>query len=496
MPNNMLAAIDLGSNSFHMMVARVVDGRLQVVDRLKERVRLAEGMDEYKNLSEESMKRGLDCLALFAERMQSIHPDDIRVTGTYTLRVAHNAQHFIERARQLLGHPIEIISGLEEARLIYQGVSHTQHTQGRMLVIDIGGGSTELIIGEKYQPMALTSRKMGCVTFSKQFFSNGKLSEKNFNAAIFEALHQLEPILTQFTTLSWNQCLGSSGTIKTVKELLLAAGSDGQITLAGLEHLKQQMMQQKYIAQLDLPGLTDDRRPVIAAGISILIALFQGLGIDRMEYSDGALREGILYEFASRQEQHDIREQTAKGLADMYHIDTKQANRIKETALSLFDSVATDWLLPPDQMRPVVSWAAALHEVGLVINFSAIQRHSSYILQNSDLPGFNQEEQQALASLVRFHRKAIKAYEFTPIPNYDDQAIWRCIRLLRIAVALHHRRLDGILPHIGIRVIGDTMTLILPKQWTENNKLLMQNLEREQKYMKAMLWELVLEVVD
>lgn len=198
MPNNMLAAIDLGSNSFHMMVARVVDGRLQVVDRLKERVRLAEGMDEYKNLSEESMKRGLDCLALFAERMQSIHPDDIRVTGTYTLRVAHNAQHFIERARQLLGHPIEIISGLEEARLIYQGVSHTQHTQGRMLVIDIGGGSTELIIGEKYQPMALTSRKMGCVTFSKQFFSNGKLSEKNFNAAIFEALHQLEPILTQF----------------------------------------------------------------------------------------------------------------------------------------------------------------------------------------------------------------------------------------------------------------------------------------------------------
>lgn len=496
MPNNMLAAIDLGSNSFHMMVARVVDGRLQVVDRLKERVRLAEGMDEFRNLSEEAMQRGLNCLALFAERMQSIHPDAIRITGTYTLRVAHNAQHFIERARQLLGHPIEIISGLEEARLIYQGVSHTQHTQGRMLVIDIGGGSTELIIGEKYLPMALTSRKMGCVTFTKQFFSNGKLSEKNFNAAIFEALHQLEPILTQFTTLGWRQCLGSSGTIKTVKELLLAHGCDGQITLAGLEHLKQQMIQQKYVAELNLPELTDDRRPVIAAGVSILIALFQGLGIEQMDYSDGALREGILYEFASRQEQHDTREQTAKGLADMYHIDVLQAHRVKKTTLALFDAVSVDWQLSNEQMRPLVKWAAALHEVGLVINFSAIQRHSSYILQNSDLPGFNQEEQQALASLVRFHRKAIKAYEFSPIPNYEDQAIWRCIRLLRIAVALNHRRLDDLLPHIGIRVIGDTMTLILPNRWCENNKLLMQNLEREQKYMKAMQWELVLEVIN
>jgi exopolyphosphatase / guanosine-5'-triphosphate,3'-diphosphate pyrophosphatase len=495
MPNNMLAAIDLGSNSFHMMVARVVDGRLQVVDRLKERVRLAEGMDEFKNLSEEAMQRGLNCLAIFAERMQSIHPDAIRVTGTYTLRVAHNAQHFIERAKQLLGHPIEIISGLEEARLIYQGVSHTQHTQGRMLVIDIGGGSTELIIGEKYQPVALTSRKMGCVTFTKQFFSNGKLSEKNFNAAIFEALHQLEPILTQFTTLSWRQCLGSSGTIKTVKELLLAIGGDGQITLAGLEHLKTQMIQQKYTAELKLPELTDDRRPVIAAGVSILIALFQGLGIEQMDYSDGALREGILYEFASRQEQHDTREQTAKGLADMYHIDIPQAKRVKQTALFLFDSVSIDWQLAYEQMRPLLGWAAALHEVGLVINFSAIQRHSSYILQNSDLPGFNQEEQQALASLVRFHRKAIKAYEFSQIPNYDDQSIWRCVRLLRIAVALNHRRMDELLPHIGIRVIGDTMTLVLPHRWCENNRLLMQNLEREQKYMKAMFWELVLEVV-
>lgn len=496
MPNNMLAAIDLGSNSFHMMVARIVDGRLQVVDRIKERVRLADGMDEYRNLSEDAIERGLNCLALFAERMQSIHPDQIRITGTYTLRVAHNAQSFIERGRQILGHPIEIISGLEEARLIYQGVSHTQHTQGRILVIDIGGGSTEIIIGEKYMPLALTSRKMGCVTFNKQFFANGKMSEKNFNAAIFEALHQLEPILTQFTTLSWKQCLGSSGSIKTVKELLLAQGGDGQITLAGLEHLKQQMINQKYIADLKLPGLTDDRRPVVAAGVAVLIALFQGLGIETMDYSDGALREGILYEFASRQEQHDIREITAKGLADMYHIDTLQAKRVKDTAMKMFDAVSLEWQLSPEQMRPLLSWAAELHEVGLVINFTAVQKHSAYILQNSDLPGFNQEEQQALTALTRFHRKAIKAYDFNSIPNYDDQALWRTIRLLRIAVALHHRRLDAILPHIAVRVLGDEMTLILPREWSESNKLLMQNLEREQKYLKSLNWILNIELHD
>ena len=495
MPNNMLAAIDMGSNSFHLMVSRIVDGRLQVVDRLKERVRLADGMDENKVLSEESMKRGLDCLALFAERMQSIHPDHIRVTGTYTLRVAKNSQTFIDRARALLGHPIEIISGLEEARLIYQGVSHTQHTQGRILVIDIGGGSTELIIGEKYQPMALTSRKMGCVTFTKEFFGSGKASEKHFNAAILEALHQLEPILTQFTTLNWNQCLGSSGTIKTVKELLLAQGGDGSITLEGLESLKNQIIQQKYFADLNLPGLTDDRRPVIASGVAILLALFQGLGIETMEYSDGALREGILYEFVSRQEHQDIREKTAKGLADMYHIDLLQAERVRQTALRIFDCIAESWNLPAEQMRPLLSWAATLHEIGLVINFSAIQKHSAYILQNSDLPGFNQEEQQALTALVRFHRKTFKAYEFSSIPNYDDEALWKTIRILRLAVALNHRRLDNILPTFDISIVDENTLLSLPESWADNNKLLMQNLEREQKYLKVMNWALGIQLI-
>ena len=489
MPSNLLAAIDLGSNSFHLVVARVLDGRLQIVDRLKQRVRLAEGMDERKCLSEESMQRGLDCLALFAERLQGFCPDAVRITGTYTLRAASNAQVFLDRARALLHHPINIISGQEEARLIYQGVAHTQHLEGRVLVIDIGGGSTELIIGERFTPLALTSRKMGCVTFTKQFFAKGKLSDKYFNAAILEASHQLEPILTQYQQLGWTSCLGSSGTIKTVRELLVARHEDGIITLSRLEQLKLQMIEQKRIELLDLPGLTEDRRPLIASGVAILIALFRTLGIERMEYSDGARREGLLYEFEQRQHQ-DIRARTAFGVADLYHVDKAQAARVEATAQVLFDQVTESWQLDAELYRPILCWAAMLHETGLAINYSAIQRHSAYILENSDLPGFDQEEQQLLATLVRFHRKAIRKQEFIPIPNYEEESIWRVIRLLRLAVALHHRRLDHLLPPLRLEAEGRLCRLFLPASWCDENRLLMQNLEREQHYLLNHGWEL------
>ncbi|MGL4204605.1 MAG: exopolyphosphatase [Aeromonadaceae bacterium] len=492
MPNNVLAAIDLGSNSFHLVVARILDGRLQIIDKLKQRVRLAEGMDENKQLSEEAMQRGLDCLALFAERLSGINPDAVRITGTYTLRAAANAQLFLDRARALLHHPIDIISGQEEARLIYQGVAHTQHMEGRVLVIDIGGGSTELIIGEKFTPLALTSRKMGCVTFTKQFFANGKLSEKNFNAAILEGLHQLEPILTQYQGLGWQTCLGSSGTIKTVRELLVSQDENGIITLAQLERIKSLLIAQKRIEQLALPGLTEDRRPIVAAGVAVLIALFQGLGIERMEYSDGALREGLLYEFEQRLQHQDIRARSAFGIAELYHIDKQQAARVEATTQVLFDQVAAAWQLEPEIYRPLLCWAAMLHETGLAINYTAIQRHSAYILENSDLPGFNLEEQSCLATFVRFHRKAIRRQEFTPIPNYPDAAIWRCIRILRLAVALHHRRLDHLLPPLTLKAEGDHCSLSLPAQWCEANRLLMQNLEREQGYLQAQGWQLEL----
>ncbi|MEI4961267.1 exopolyphosphatase [Aeromonas caviae] len=495
MDNSLYAAVDLGSNSFHMVIARLTEGRMQIIDRIKERVRLAEGMDEQRRMSQEAMARGLDCLALFAERLTNIKPDQIRIAGTYTLRRASNARDFVREAAKVLNHPIEIISGQEEARLIYQGVAHTQHIEGQVLVVDIGGGSTELIIGEGFEHKALTSRKMGCVSFTQSFFGNGKLGEKAFNAAVLEAQHQLAPIINQYRKLGWQSCLGSSGSIRTVRDVLQGEEwTDGAITLAGLERLKEEMLKHKRVDQLKLAGLTEERQGVFAAAVAILLGLFTSLPIERMEYSDGALREGLLYEFEERLQHHDIRERTALALSTHYRIDKRQATRVERSVLSLFDALSGPWEMPEEPYRAILGWAARLHEIGLAINYSGIHKHSAYILQNTDLPGFNQDDQALLAALVRFHRKGLKLSELPALPNHDEQTVLRCIRILRLAVAAHHRRQDNLLPELNVQAAGDQLVVTLPLDWCDENKLLMQNLEKEHRYCYEQGWPLLFQL--
>ncbi|HEH9403882.1 exopolyphosphatase [Aeromonas bestiarum] len=495
MDNSLYAAVDLGSNSFHMVIARLNEGRLQIVDRIKERVRLAEGMDAQRRMSVEAMGRGLECLALFAERLTNIKPDQIRIAGTYTLRRASNAREFVSEATKVLNHPIEIISGQEEARLIYQGVAHTQHIEGQVLVVDIGGGSTELIIGEGFDSKALTSRKMGCVSFTQSFFANGKLSEKAFNNAVLEAQHQLAPIINQYRKLGWQSCLGSSGSIRTVRDVLQGEGwTDGAITLAGLERLKREMLDHKRVDQLKLAGLTEERQEVFAAAVAILLGLFTSLPIDRMEYSDGALREGLLYEFEERLQHHDIRERTALALSTHYRIDKRQANRVEQSVLTLFDALSGPWEMPEEPYRAILGWAARLHEIGLAINYSGIHRHSAYILQNTDLPGFNQDDQALLAALVRFQRKGLKLSELPPLPNHDEQTVLRCIRILRLAVAAHHRRQDNLLPEWKVQAAEDQLVVTLPIDWCDENRLLIQNLEKEHRYCQEQGWPLLFQL--
>ncbi|MDH1223831.1 exopolyphosphatase [Aeromonas caviae] len=495
MDNSLYAAVDLGSNSFHMVIARLTEGRMQIIDRIKERVRLAEGMDEQRRMSQEAMARGLDCLALFAERLTNIKPDQIRIAGTYTLRRASNARDFVREAAKVLNHPIEIISGQEEARLIYQGVAHTQHIEGQVLVVDIGGGSTELIIGEGFEHKALTSRKMGCVSFTQSFFGNGKLGEKAFNAAVLEAQHQLAPIINQYRKLGWQSCLGSSGSIRTVRDVLQGEEwTDGAITLAGLERLKEEMLKHKRVDQLKLAGLTEERQGVFAAAVAILLGLFTSLPIERMEYSDGALREGLLYEFEERLQHHDIRERTALALSTHYRIDKRQATRVESSVLSLFDALCGPWEMPEEPYRAILGWAARLHEIGLAINYSGIHKHSAYILQNTDLPGFNQDDQALLAALVRFHRKGLKLSELPALPNHDEQTVLRCIRILRLAVAAHHRRQDNLLPEWNVQAAGDQLVVTLPLDWCDENKLLMQNLEKEHRYCHEQGWPLLFQL--
>ncbi len=495
MDNSLYAAVDLGSNSFHMVIARLTEGRMQIIDRIKERVRLAEGMDGQRRMSPEAMARGLDCLALFAERLTNIKPDQIRIAGTYTLRRASNARDFVREAAKVLNHPIEIISGQEEARLIYQGVAHTQHIEGQVLVVDIGGGSTELIIGEGFEHKALTSRKMGCVSFTQSFFGNGKLGEKAFNAAVLEAQHQLAPIINQYRKLGWQSCLGSSGSIRTVRDVLQGEEwTDGAITLAGLERLKEEMLKHKRVDQLKLAGLTEERQGVFAAAVAILLGLFTSLPIERMEYSDGALREGLLYEFEERLQHHDIRERTALALSTHYRIDKRQATRVESSVLSLFDALSSPWEMPEEPYRAILGWAARLHEIGLAINYSGIHKHSAYILQNTDLPGFNQDDQALLAALVRFHRKGLKLSELPALPNHDEQTVLRCIRILRLAVAAHHRRQDNLLPEWNVQAAGDQLVVTLPLDWCDENKLLMQNLEKEHRYCHEQGWPLLFQL--
>ncbi len=495
MDNSLYAAVDLGSNSFHMVIARLTEGRMQIIDRIKERVRLAEGMDGQRRMSPEAMARGLDCLALFAERLTNIKPDQIRIAGTYTLRRASNARDFVREAAKVLNHPIEIISGQEEARLIYQGVAHTQHIEGQVLVVDIGGGSTELIIGEGFEHKALTSRKMGCVSFTQSFFGNGKLGEKAFNAAVLEAQHQLAPIINQYRKLGWQSCLGSSGSIRTVRDVLQGEEwTDGAITLAGLERLKEEMLKHKRVDQLKLAGLTEERQGVFAAAVAILLGLFTSLPIERMEYSDGALREGLLYEFEERLQHHDIRERTALALSTHYRIDKRQATRVESSVLSLFDALCGPWEMPEEPYRAILGWAARLHEIGLAINYSGIHKHSAYILQNTDLPGFNQDDQALLAALVRFQRKGLKLSELPALPNHDEQTVLRCIRILRLAVAAHHRRQDNLLPEWNVQAAGDQLVVTLPLDWCDENKLLMQNLEKEHRYCHEQGWPLLFQL--
>ena len=495
MDNSLYAAVDLGSNSFHMVIARLTEGRMQIIDRIKERVRLAEGMDGQRRMSPEAMARGLDCLALFAERLTNIKPDQIRIAGTYTLRRASNARDFVREAAKVLNHPIEIISGQEEARLIYQGVAHTQHIEGQVLVVDIGGGSTELIIGEGFEHKALTSRKMGCVSFTQSFFGNGKIGEKAFNAAVLEAQHQLAPIINQYRKLGWQSCLGSSGSIRTVRDVLQGEEwTDGAITLAGLERLKEEMLKHKRVDQLKLAGLTEERQGVFAAAVAILLGLFTSLPIERMEYSDGALREGLLYEFEERLQHHDIRERTALALSTHYRIDKRQATRVESSVLSLFDALSGPWEMPEEPYRAILGWAARLHEIGLAINYSGIHKHSAYILQNTDLPGFNQDDQALLAALVRFHRKGLKLSELPALPNHDEQTVLRCIRILRLAVAAHHRRQDNLLPEWNVQAAGDQLVVTLPLDWCDENKLLMQNLEKEHRYCHEQGWPLLFQL--
>lgn len=480
-----LAAVDLGSNSFKLQVARVQGGQLYLLDGLKEPVRLAAGLDENKRLDETSQQRALDCLRRFNERLRGLPEGAVRCVGTSALRVAKNAGAFLERAEAALGFPIEIIAGREEARLIYLGVAHSlPPSGGRRLVVDIGGGSTEFIIGEHFEPLATESLHMGCVSFTTRFFADGAVSARQFERALTAAHQELASITEAYRELGWDVAVGSSGTIKAVCQVMQQLGlasPEGEITAEGLAELRRQLLRLSHVSEIALPGLKEDRKPILPAGLAIISAVFQAFGLDRMAYSDGALREGVLYDMLGRHSHaDDVRDRTVQAMMARYHVDRAQAERVLATASALFAQAAPALgMIADDEDGDLLRRAACLHEVGLAVSHSGFHKHGAYLLRYSDMAGFSRQVQEKLALLVGCHRRKIRPEQYNAMVEAGGLSLLHLCALLRLAVLLHHSRRRDPLPEIRLR--ADTLGYVLrfPPGWLEAQPLLAEDLAGE-----------------
>jgi exopolyphosphatase/guanosine-5'-triphosphate,3'-diphosphate pyrophosphatase len=482
-----IAAIDLGSNSFHLIVARTAGDRFHVVDRVREMVRLAAGMNERNELSDEAVDRALACLRRFGERVSALPPEAVRVVGTNTLRKARKASSFISRAEAALGHEIEVISGYEEARLIYLGVSHGLDDDAEQrLVIDIGGGSTELILGRRFEPLEMASLHMGCVSLSNRFFADGRISAKRFRAAEIAAQQELEPIQDRYRKLGWQSAIGASGTILSILDVVTAQGWGGDgITAKSLAKLKREMIGAGDVGKLALKGLSDERAPVFPGGVAILCATVEALGIDVLRCSESAVREGLLYDLLGRIHQEDVRERAVADLEQRYHVDVDQGARVAAAAEWICEQVADAWSLQGDDIRRLLRWAAQLHEIGLSISYSAHHKHGGYLLTHLDVPGFSRGEQRRLATLVRGHRRKLPLEEFERFSSSAAKRLLRACVVLRIAVTLHRRRGGESLPKIKASADGETLKLRYPDDWLDEHPLMRADLEQEALYLRA-----------
>ncbi len=484
------AAIDLGSNSFHMLVVRHIDGSVQTMAKIKRKVRLAAGLDAHNSLSMEAMQRGWDCLSLFAERLQDIPEQNIRIVGTATLRTATNVDIFLDKARQILGHPIDVISGEEEAATIYKGVAHTSGGSGRRLVVDIGGASTELIIGEGFEAKALTSLKMGCVTWLESYFKDRQLNARNFDAAIEGAKQTITPILQQYTDLGWDVCVGASGTVQALQEIMLAQGMDEVITHSKLKRLQKQAMHANHLEELEIEGLTLERALVFPSGLSILIAVFELLNIGAMTLAGGALREGLAYEMVDELRQSDIRSRTISSVQSRYQLDYQYGEQVATLSSKLLQQVGgSEWIAEP-QGEMLLDATARLHEIGLTIDFKKGGEHSAYLLQHLDLPGFTRAQKLFIGEVARRYRE-----QLTSLPEQhalSGSSAKRVLRLLRLAVILTHRRNPSLEPQVTLSAEGDKLTLRIDAQWLTANPLTAAELELESNRQTDIGWPLTI----
>ena len=436
-----LASVDLGSNSFHLAIAERHGDKLKKVASMSEKVQLGAGLDENNHLSESVQARGLDCLARFAGRLVDVPINRVRVVATNALRQAINSDDFIQKANAILPVPIEIISGREEARLIYLGVSHTSHSTRQRLVVDIGGGSTELIIGKGLTPLLTESAQMGSVSFTQRFFKDGQISDIAFERAIYAAQKEIIQHANRYKKTGFEEVLGSSGTIKVIKQALAGFGLGDDITIAGAEQLRASLVACGHVDEIDFAGVKAHRKAFFPAGVAILLAVMKVFGIRLMRYCDGALREGVMYDLLSRLGSDDVRDDSVLALMERFGVDKKQAKRVAKTAQALFDQVADTLHLSLDNEQ-LLKRAALLHEIGQAIGHSGYHEHGAYMLKHADMAGFSRTDQQKLSSLVRYHRRGITANDLDILQQIGGRKLATLALLLRIAVVANHSRTE------------------------------------------------------
>lgn len=481
-----VAAIDLGSNSFHLLVVRSHNGRFEVIEHIKEAVRLGAELDATGAIGDVAMVRGLACLERFAQRLREIDPVHVRAVGTNALRIAANAGEFLARAGDVLGMPVETVSGVEEARLIYLGVSRSLANRARRLVLDIGGGSTELIIGEGDRALRLESLPIGCVSLTQRHFPGGVIDRRRLRHAEIAARRELEPVAAGYRELGWVEVAGASGTVHAIAAVGRAMGwSDGVLSPPVLDRLVAELDAAGNLSRLRLPGLNPDQALVLPGGLAILRALFAGFGVEQMRPVEGALREGLLYDLLARTRDDDIRGRSVDELAARYRVDGRHAERVEHAALGLLRQVAHTWTLNFSEDAAWLGWAARLHEIGRAIAHSGYHRHGAYIAEHADLAGFSQQDQQHVATLVRAHRRAfpLQAFERYRVPLRER--LLRLAMLLRIAVLLN-RSQGGFVPEdMQVTMTARGLVLQFPPGWLAVRPLVTADLEEEADYLRA-----------
>ncbi|MGY0798039.1 Ppx/GppA phosphatase family protein [Lysobacter sp. A286] len=478
---DLLAAIDLGSNSFHMVVAQYLLGQLRVVDRLRESVRLAEGLDGRGALSAEVRQRAYACLSRFGQRIRDIPPQRVRAIATNTVRRLAVPQAFLMPAESALGHGIEVVAGREEARLIYLGVAHAQPSKpGQLrLVLDIGGGSTECIIGSGFEAIERESLQLGCVATTRRYFGDGKLTEKRWREALIEVTAEFQQFASTYRAVGWDDAIGTSGTNKAIGEICAAMKlSKGAILVDALPQVRDRLLQAGRIDAIKLPGLSSERREVIAGGVLVLEAAFDALGLQRLATSKAALREGVLHDMIGRGGADDPRDASVAALMVRYGIDTAQAARVEATALRLFDQLAQAWQLDVDDRLMLVR-AARLHELGLTIAHSQYHVHSAYVVEYTDIAGFSRQQQQFLAALVRTQRRKIPKHVFDALPDRLLPAVRHTSALLRLAVLIHRAHEADPIPQLDAHASADCLTLTFAQRWLQARPLLRADLDGE-----------------